>query len=159
MGMNPDLFVLSFVSGNYDDFCSDEASIRKGFNAVLSCFHLTDNYYHYYKKNVPAKVSAFPKLKDFQIFLSSKTPFFEDIQSIANAYKHLYTSGKTHVTVESGGAITSIQIQGSDVVEIDGCEIDDKGRLVVVYTRKDGTKARLREALDHVIHVWDTILP
>lgn len=159
MGMNPDDFDLAFVSENYEDFCADEASIRKGFNAVLSCFHLTDNYYNYYKKHDPAKVSPFPKLKDFQIFLSSKTEFFKDIQCVANAYKHLYTrSDKSYVTVESGGAVTSIQIRGNDVVEIDGCAINDEGRSIIVYTRKNGTKVRLKEALDEVRRVWEAIL-
>jgi hypothetical protein len=160
MGMNPNLFDLAFVSENYNDFCADEGNIRKGFNAVLSCFHLTDNYYNYCKEHYPDRVSSFQKLRDFQIFLSSKTHFFNDIQSIANAYKHLYVrSGKSHVTVESGGAVTNIQIKGSNVIGIDGCATDDEGRNVVIYIRKDGTRARLKEALDDVRRVWDTILP
>ena len=158
-GMNPDDFYLAFVLQNCEDFYNDEADIRKGFNAVLSCFHLTDNYFNYYKKHNPDTVSSYPKLKHFHEFLSSKTKFFNDIQSLANAYKHLYTnSSKSHVTIESGGAVKNVLLKGNDVEEIDGCATDDEGKSIVIYKRKDGTKARLKEALDEVQNIWIKIL-
>ena len=159
MGMNPLDYHDCFVCPNYQDFCEEENNVRKGFNAALSASHMSDNYYNYYKANDPGKISSFKKLKDFKVYLSSKTPYFDDIQSIANAYKHLYTrSSQPHVTIESGGVITSIQIHGNNVVEIDGCGTDDSGKNVVIYTRKDLTKARLKKALNHVLDIWKDIL-
>jgi len=159
MGMNPLDYHDCFVCPNYQDFCEEENNVRKGFNAALSACHMADNYYNYYKANNPGKVSSFKQLKDFQVDLSSKTQYFNDIQSIAIAYKHLYTSySKPHVTIESGGVITCIRIHGNNAVEIDGCGTDDSGKDIVIYTRKDLQKVRLKEALSHVLNIWQDIL-
>ena len=44
-------------------------------------------------------------------YLSNKNEYFNDVQSIANAYKHLYqrNKNKSHVTVTSAGTITDLK--------------------------------------------------
>ena len=73
---------------NYDEFCADEGSLRKAFNAVVSPFHMTDNYFNYYDRRGNAKVAGFNKLRDFQTYVGGLTPYFNDVQSMANVYKH-----------------------------------------------------------------------
>lgn len=46
MQMNPKFYYDNFVKPNYDEFCADEGSLRKAFNAVVSFFHMTDNYFN-----------------------------------------------------------------------------------------------------------------
>ncbi len=160
MGMNPHDFFSAFVEGNYNDFCDerDEANVRKGINAAVSLFHMADQYFNYYKKNDPSKISRFKDRDDFLKYLESKSKYFVDIQSIANAYKHLYTKiYKTHVTIASTRCIEKIIFE-KDKVSIDGCGEDDDGKPVVIYTTKDSQKIKLIKALDEVIRMWSSIL-
>jgi len=159
MGMNPVYYFETFVLPNYRDFSEEEGNLRKGFNAVLSISHMPDNYFHYYRVNEPGRVSQFKELKDFRVHLATIASYFNDIQSIANAFKHLYTpSDKAHVTIESGGVIMSAQFQDNGTVEIIGCETNDRGKEIVIYKRKDGAILRLKEALSQVIDMWQKIL-
>ena len=159
MQMNPYDYYDIFVRPNYEDFCADEASVRKAFNAALSLVHMTDNYFNYFKKQADPKVAAYGSLKDFKIYLSGQSPYFNDLQSIANAYKHLYTnSGNAYVTVESGGAISAIEVENSDITVIDGLEQDNSGNFIVVYHKKDGTKVRVKTALDEVLKIWQGLI-
>jgi len=84
---------------NYDEFCADEGNIRKAFNAVVSLFHMTDNYFNFYKRRADAKVAGFNDLRDFQVYMGGHTPYFNDVQSIANAYKHLYTNSEIYAPI------------------------------------------------------------
>ena len=159
MSMDPLVFYESFVLPNYCDFCEEEDNVRKGFNAALSVSHMTDNYYNYYKRHNPDKVARFKNIKIFKTYLSKKISYFDDIQSLSNAHKHLYTyPDKSYVTVESGGVVTSITIQVGNILRIDGSESDDFEKTVVIYTRKDGTRVKLKAALIKVIDLWEKML-
>lgn len=158
MQMNPKYYFDNFVKPNYDEFCTDEDSIRKAFNAIVSLSHMTDNYFNYYKPRGDAKVDRFNELKDFQVYMGGLNPYFNDVQSMANAYKHLYTnSGRAHVTVESGGAIYVGEATGnSDSIEEE--DLEGASCSIVYYLRKDGSSLEIKDALSEVIKVWETFL-
>ena len=158
MQMNPKYYYDNFVKPNYDEFCADEGNIRKAFNAVLSLFHMTDNYFNYYKQRGDAKVAGFNDLRDFQVHMGGLTPYFNDVQSMANAYKHLYTnSGKAHVTVESGGAVYVEEVtENEDSTDIVDLEV--ASCCIVYYLKKDGSSLEVKDALSEVIKVWGTLL-
>lgn len=154
MQMNPKYYFDNFVMPNYDEFCADEGSVRKAFNAIVSLFHMTDNYFNFYKRRGDAKVASFSNLRDFQVHMSELAPYFNDVQSMANAYKHLYTnSGKAHVTVASGGAVYLQEItENDDSIETE--DLDGASCCVVYYLKKDGGSLEVKDALDEVIKVW-----
>lgn len=158
MQMNPRFYYDNFVKPNYDEFCADEGSLRKAFNAVVSLFHMADNYFNYYKRRGDAKVAGLNNLTDFQIHMSGLTPYFNDVQSMANAYKHLYTnSGKAHVTVQSGGAIYLEEVYENED-NIDSDDLEDASSCIVYYLKKDGSSLEVKDALNEVIKVWGTLL-
>lgn len=82
-------------------------------------------------------------------YLSNKNEYFNDVQSIANAYKHLYqrNKNKPYVTVTSAGTIDDLK---SSDFEMEG-DVN-----YVIYTRKSNKKGkfRLSEALKSVIDLW-----
>ena len=156
--MNPKYYFDNFVKPNYDEFCADERSIRKAFNAIVSLFHTTDNYFNYYKRRGDAKVARFNELRDFQVYMGSLTSYFNDVQSMANAYKHLYTnSGQAHVTVQSGGAVYVEEVaENRDSIEEE--DLEGASCCIVYYLKKDGSSLRVMDALSEVINVWGTLL-
>ena len=159
MSMNPYDYYENFVSPNCKDFYADESNLRKAFNAVVSVVHMTDNYFNYYKKQGDSRILSYKKMEDLQRYLSTQAKYFNDIQSIANAYKHLYTkSEKAYVNVESGGAITSIQVTDNDVTSIEGLVQDDNSNYIVVYSMKSGARLRLKTALSDVEKLWSGII-
>jgi len=149
-GMSPDEFLLVFVEGNYHDFFAEEASVRHGFNAVVPAFHMADHYFHYCKRHAPThRILKYGGRKGYLKYLSSKSEYFNDVQSIANAYKHLYQRNKNepHVTVSSAGTIGDLK---SSDFEMEG-DVN-----YVIYTRKSNNKVKFRllEALQSVINLW-----
>jgi len=158
MQMNSRYYYDNFVKPNYDEFCDDEGNLRKAFNSILSLVHMTDNYFNYYKRRGAPRVSGFNKLEHFQIHLSSLTPYFNDVQSMANAYKHLYTnSGKAHVTVASGGAVYVEEITENDD-SIDSSDLEGSVCCTVYYTKKDGSSFSVKDALSEIMKVWQSLL-
>lgn len=158
MGMNPNRFFSVFVEKNFEDFDNDPGNVRKGLNSAISTFHMADHYYNYYEKNNPSKIDSYGNRTNFLKHLSNKSKYFNDIQSIANAYKHLYTdSNESHVTVSSTGTIEFIEFD-QDNVKVDGCEEDDNGNIIVIYTTKNSQKVKLLVALKDVIDMWNKIL-
>lgn len=158
MQMNPSHYFDNFVIPNYDEFCADEGNIRKAFNAVVSLFHMTDNYFNFYKRRGDAKVARFNELRDFQVYMGGLTPYFNDVQSMANAYKHLYTnSGKAHVTVESGGAVYLEEVNENDD-NTDVEDLEDATYCVVYYLKKDGSSLQVKDALSELIKEWRKLL-
>ena len=150
-GMSPDEFFWVFVEGNYHDFLAEEASVRRGFNAVVPAFHMADHYFHYCDRHAPThRIISYGKRDDYLRYLSSKNEYFNDVQSIANAYKHLYqrNKNKPFVTVSSAGTITDLK---SSDFEMEG-DVN-----YVIYTRKSNKKVkfRLSEALKSVIDLWE----
>ncbi len=158
MQMEPQYYFNNFVKPNYSEFCDDKGSIRKAFNAVVSLFHMTDNYFNYYKRKGDSRVSGFNEFKDFKIYMANKTHYFNDIQSIANAYKHLYTnSGKVHVTVESSGAVYVEDVDETSEI-VDGNDLEHSFCNAVYYLKKDGTSVQVKDAMREMIKVWENIL-
>lgn len=149
-GMRPDDFFWVFVEGNYRDFLTEEASVRCGFNAVVPAFHMADHYFHYCERHAPThRVINYGGREGYLKYLSSKSEYFNDVQSIANAYKHLYqrNKNKPHVTVSSAQTIE----------ELKSSEFEMEGDVnYVIYTRKSNKKIkfRLSEALESVIDLW-----
>ena len=160
MQMNPKYFFENFVKPNYDEFCDADGNLRLAFNAVVSLAHMADNYFNYYKRRNDVCVALYSDFVDFKTHLSSLSVYYNDIQSIANAYKHLYTnSGKIYVTIESGGAVYVEEA----VDDTEGSDDEIEPELThstneVYYTRKDGTEIELRQALDSVMSIWSGIL-
>ena len=150
-GMSPDKFLWVFVEGNYNDFLDKGASVRRGFNAVVSAFHMADHYYNYCSRHAPThRILKYGGREGYLKYLSSKSEYFNDVQSIANAYKHLYqrNKNKPHVTVSSAGTIEDLK---SSDFEMEG------DVSYVIYTRKSNKKVkfRLSEALKSVINLWE----
>ena len=129
MQMNPKYYFNNFVLPNYEEFCADEGSVRKAFNAVISLASMVDNYFNYYERRKDPKVASFMVSTDkkdnllaFKRHLQTLSPYFNDLQSMANAYRHLYTnSGNVYVTVDSCGAVF--------VEELDANESDNISNL------------------------------
>jgi len=158
MGMNPYDFFCAFVEENYYDFYKEPDNVRKGINAAVSAFHMADQYFNYYEKNDPSKISGLKGRKDFLKYLANKSKYFTDIQSIANAYKHLYlNSNLSYVSIASTGCIESIIFE-KDGITVDGCGQVDNGKFVVIYTTKKSKKIKLLEALEEVVSMWSKIL-
>ncbi|MFW6101935.1 MAG: hypothetical protein ACOC90_11165 [Bacteroidota bacterium] len=147
--MDPSDFYNNFVKENYNDFINNEYSIRCGFNAAVSAFHLADHIYNYCSEHDQNKISGFRDKTEFLKYLSRKNQYFQDIQSITNAYKHLYQKKPLadHVTINSSGTIEVVPIRD---IKIYG----DTGEFVHYTKRKTGEKIRLSEALTSVIEMW-----
>jgi hypothetical protein len=165
MGMTPMEYYDAFVLANYYDCIDNPGCVRRAFNAAVSSSHLADHYWTYWKKNDPSKISAFNTIGDFVQDLSHNTGgCFRDIRSIANAYKHLYTSTNpkksAFSSIASTGAIESIifndeslevnDIEESFSRESGGTEIKSK----VVYTCKDGQQKYFMNSLEIFINYW-----
>ena len=163
MGMDPDRFLEAFVQGNLWDCRDDSGDLRRAFNAAVSASHLADVYYEYNKHHNPAAVSSYPRLSDFVEHLANATlGDFRDLRSISNAYKHLYTASylQVHSTVLSGGALESVRIEAADV-GVDQLEAayeeetaGEGGRMVVRFTRKDGSTAEFLPVLESFFEYW-----
>jgi hypothetical protein len=159
MGMTPDEFLESFVEGNRSDCREAPGDVRRAFNAAVSASHLADQYFNYCERHNPKAVSAFGNLGAFVSHLRLRTNgAFTDIRSVSNAYKHLYTDvGRLsqHSSVSSCGSIESIELPGDE--NLRGLEEDydrgggPDGRVCVVLTRKDGSRAEFLPLLDTVV--------
>lgn len=157
MGMTPDQFLESFVEANYNDCAENPGCVRRAFNAAVAASHLLDHYYTYYQRHDPQRVARFTSIGAFVERVSADTGgCFRDIRSIANAYKHLYTS--TAWSVSSAGAVEAIDLTGSDdlrSMEVDSDFVADGFSQRVVYTRKDGTRLEFLATLGAVIDYFD----
>jgi len=169
MGMTPDEFFEAFVRGNHEDCEQHPGCIRRAFNAAVSASHLADHYFAYFQKHDQLRVKSFKKIGDFVEYLSNNTGgCFQNIRSISNAYKHLYTSidpkKAAHSSISSTGAIESVSFVDKDaevqMLEEEWTE-DSKcsnSKLKVVFTRKDGQRIEFLPTLDTVIEFWEKLL-
>jgi len=165
MKMTPDDFFELFVTGNYEDYKSNPGDIRLAFNVAVSASHMADHYFKYNKKYDPPKVNSYKSIGKFIEYLSLNTKgYFQDIRSIANAYKHLYTLDDPHIsvyaTVSSPGAIESIAFQSkkSKIKEIKEECSEELNISKVVYTRIDGKQIDFSNTLQPVIDFWIGLL-
>lgn len=155
ISMTPDQYFDSFVLGNYNDFIERPNCIRRGFNAAIAASHMADHYFEYYKRNDPAKVSKFNTIGDYVNYVSRKTfGHFNDIRSIANAYKHLYTRKNIQSTIDSAGRIELLQVKGEDVSEVALGHTEVTKPMSVVFTRKTGKQFELLPVLKSVVDFW-----
>lgn len=159
MGMTPEEYLESFVEGNRSDCHDDPGCIRRAFNAAISASHLADHFLTFNKRHAPEKVSAFSNIGIYVEYLSLKTNgAFRDIRSIANAYKHLYTDSKSSLgsysTINSSGAIDSIEINGANLTKV--LEEYEDNRTFVIFTKKDGSTFEFLPVLDAVVDYWHT---
>ena len=88
--------------------------------------------------------------------LENKNPYFIDIQSIANAYKHLYLDPtKPHVSIGSTGAIDSMETESISI----NCNQKKEERIFeTYYVTKTGDTKRLLEALESIQEMWNQIV-
>lgn len=161
--MTPEDYYEAFTLGNYYDFINDPSSIMRAFNAAVASTHLADCYYNFYKKNDPKKVIAYNKLENFLDYISNETDnYFRDINSIANAYKHLYPRNQKHPeysTIPSTGAIESVKFIGEEVEQVFEVPVDKNSlENIVVYTRRTGEQIQFKQAIETVINFWETII-
>jgi hypothetical protein len=156
MGMKPKEYFDNFVLGNYNDFENHRGSIRCGFNAVIAASHMADHYFEYYKRNDQTKVRRFEGLISYIKYVSKKTGgCFNDIRSIANAYKHLYTGIKAHTSVDSAGRIEAIPVNDRNISEVTLGYLDVGEPMTVIFTRKTGEHLELLQALKRVVDFWE----
>ena len=156
MKMTPEEFLFSFVRGNLSDFREDKGNVRKGMNAAVSMFHLSDHYFNYWKANDFGKLRNYPERIDFLRHLEGLCSQFLDIQSIANAYKHLYLdTTKAHVSISSAGAIESFE---TDELKIDFEYQRNQKVYEVFYHTKTGEKKCLLDALESTYKMWQQFL-
>jgi len=166
MGMKPTEFFDSFVLGNSDDCHANPRCVRRAFNAAVAASHLADHYLEFNLRHNPKLVAGFLTIGPFVAHISTCTKgAFKDIRSIANAYKHLYTDSNTgvsaHSTVNSSGAIESVELPGSEDLtyiaeEYSAGPTPDSGKFSVVFTRRDGSRSEFLPVLQATIAYWHT---
>jgi hypothetical protein len=151
--MTPWGYYEAFVLHNLWDYERSPYDIRLGMNACVSAFQLADVMYFYYKRKKPDRIQPWPKKKDFLTDLSSRDLGFLTVQSVATAYKHLYTN-KAFYEIESGGAMSSFRVPADDV------NLEPDWESDVFVLRRDGTKTSLKGALKNVVEkLWPSVLP
>lgn len=166
MGMTPENFFEAFVLGNYEDYKQHPGCIRRAFNAAVSASHLADHYFEYYRASDSSQVKNFKSIGSYVKYLSEITAgCFRDIRSIANAYKHLYTSrhpkNAVHSSISSTMAIESISFvnKSSEITQVHEdwtkCAKEDKFETKVVFTKKNGQQLDYLPTLESVIRYWE----
>ena len=152
----PRSFYALFVAPNFYDYLDDPTDIRRGFNASVSAFQLADIMYAFYKKNDPSKISLWPKKRDLLIDLGKRERLFITIQSVATAYKHLYTDGAHYEVASRGPARISVPTRKTELESAEA--YNSKGDVIV--RRLDGTEVSLTAALTAVVNnLWPSVLP
>jgi hypothetical protein len=163
ISMTPEQYFEAFTLGNYNDFLENQSSVMRAFNSAVAASHLVDCYYYFYEKNDPVRVNIYPKLESFIDYLSRETNnYFRDINSIANAYKHLYARDKKHPeysTISSAGTIESIRFIDEEVERVYEEPIEKNvSEFSVFYTRKTGEQIQFKQAIEVVVNFWETII-
>jgi len=167
MGMTPEIYLEAFVEANANDCSDSPGDVRRAFNAAVAASHFADHFYAYAKRHNHGVVSQFVTMSSFLEHLSRATAgAFQDIRSIANAYKHLYTdvgAGSTYCTVSSAGSIDSVEIADDEHIEsiteafLDNSAVNGQ-RYTVLFKRKDGTSGEFLPTLEKVIdHFWSML--
>ncbi|MBN1968527.1 MAG: hypothetical protein JW870_04090 [Candidatus Delongbacteria bacterium] len=162
--MTPEEYFEAFTLGNYNDFIDDSSSVMRAFNSAVSASHLADCYYSFYKKHQPSLVIKYKNLAGFINSISQNTNnYFQDIRSIANAYKHLYTGTSKeyarYSTISSAGTIESVTFDNEEINQVSEEPIDKNASgSMVVYTRKTGEQIQFKQAIDTVVKFWETTI-
>lgn len=168
MGMTPHDFLFAFVEGNHDDCVKDPGCVRRAFNAAVSASHLADHYWKYHRRHTPKLVAKFKTLHDYVEHITKETDqHFQDIRSIANAYKHLYEDtsrnrGKANYwSVSSAGSIDYVTFERKSSplksIESDYSSAESMSpEFKVIFHRRDGTQHDFLPALERVIKFWSS---
>ena len=150
MGMTPDKFFEAFVQGNYYDFEENQGCVRCAFNAAIAAFHMLDHYYNYCQRYDEPKVRKYENRQAYMEHAVKETKgYFQDIKSIANAYKHLYVGEDRYSSISSAGTVEVVRIEDQEISEIEQ-EHDE-----VWFTRKTGERLKLLPCLKKVVHFWE----
>jgi len=162
--MTPDVFYEAFTVGNYNEFIDEQSSVMKAFNTAVAASHLADCYFNFNKVHNPKLIYDFKSLTEFIKFINGRTNnYFNDIRSISNAYKHLYTGLKKdyakYSSISSVGTIESIIFEDEEVKDLSEEYFgENNGELKVVFTRKTGEQILFLKAINCVIEFWNTML-
>jgi len=154
-------FYELFVLPNLGDFLDEPTSIRKSVNAAVSAFQLADIMYKFYEQNDPKQIAAWSKQKDFLKFLSTREQSFLTIQSVATAYKHLYTN-KGFYEIPSAGDLYTLDVAGAELTQRWGQDAQGQPQHpgdVFVRRRGKSDKSMTAALKDVVEGMWPTILP
>jgi len=164
MRMTPEQYFEAFTLGNYYDFMDDSSNVRKAFNSAVSASHLADCYFNYHNKYQPETIKQYKSLRNFVDNISKRTNnCFQDIRSIANAYKHLYTGlkekHKQYSTISSAGTIESIEFEEEGIDQLtQEYENSSASTLSVIYTRKTGEIVCYKKSIESVIEFWESMI-
>lgn len=151
MGMTPDEFFATFVLGNYFDFADEPGCVRRAFNAAIAASHMLDHYFEYCQRHDKGELKEYASRKAYMAHVAKLTNgSFQDIRSIANAYKHLYVGEREYSSISSAGDIEVLPIEGEDICEIRQDYEDDE----VWFTRKTGERRKLLPCLKTVVDFW-----
>lgn len=164
ISMTPEQYFEAFTLGNYNDFIDDSSNVMRAFNSAVSASHIADCYYNYYKQNQPGLIKKYKNLAGFINYISQNTNnYFQDIRSIANAYKHLYTGTikeyAKYSTISSAGTIESVVFEDEEINQVSEKLIDKNASgFTVVYTKKTGEQIQFKHAIETVIKFWETMI-
>lgn len=158
ISMTPDQYYYAFVLGNYEEFMHNQGCVRCAFNVAVAASHLADHCFKYYRRHDSSKVSKHKTIGDYVNYISLNTNgFFQDIRSISNAYKHLYTSADLkkapHSTISSTGAIESIELVNDNVNKLYE-DFSAQNITEVIYTKKSGQQIKFLLAIEAVVDFW-----
>ena len=144
-----------FVVPNLHDYLDDPTVIHRGFNASVSAFQLADIMWGFYRRTDRNKLSQWPNKGAFLADLGRREPFFVTIQSVATAYKHLYTESSYEVPSPGPARVS----EPSDDTELEFLERGtQKGDVIV--RRRNGSEFSLTAALTAVVDkLWPSVLP
>jgi hypothetical protein len=166
MGMTPSEFLENFVVRNLRDFEADPAELYRGMNAAISASHMGDHLFNFCFRNKPEAVAKYRvpqgRLTEIQWMQKCYTQYIierteretaplNDIRSIANVYKHLYSDTDIYyVNIGSPGALV---VGDNAIAVLDGW--DGKGAHAIFYQTKDDRRKLLLPAVKHVVRMWE----
>jgi hypothetical protein len=146
----PRSYYYLFVTPNLYDYLEMPSDIRRGFNASVSAYQLTDIMWGFYKRIDRSKLSQWRNKDSFKKDLGKREPFYLTIQSVATAYKHLYTEGSYEVPSPGPARI----IVPKEDTELESQQGD------VIMRRRNGSEFSLTAALTAVVEkLWPDVLP
>lgn len=152
---------FEILYGNTQDCHEDPGSVRRAFNAAVSASHLADHIYQYSSRHGGKLGLRYPNFANYIDHLGADTSgAFTEVRSIANAYKHLYTTGgAVDSSVSSAGAIVSVELTdpGQAVTRVaEAYEIgaSNEAKTFVTFTRRNGSTSAFLPVLDAVVEYF-----
>lgn len=161
MGTTPAMYFYYFVLPGLHELRHKPGSVRLGFNAAVSAFHMSDVYYGYCERREPNRVARYLVMKDkrkrrdqFLRDLESREPAFRTVQAAATVYKHLYPTSPMF----DGNSPQSFSGFTSPTHHLVGAWRESGGPFVS-FKRRGHTETSLNDALDRVVdRMWPDVL-